>query len=193
MRLTTKRLILRNYKKSDAKSLAENINDKTIWYFTARIPYPYTLKMAKDYIKKQLKKKKEKVKTEYVFAIELKDKKGVIGAVGLHHIDKLHKNAEIGYWLGKNYRKQGIISESVKAVIDFTFKKLRLNKLWGKSMVENEASNALFKKFGFRRVGILKEELIKKGRKKDAYYWELLRKDYKIQNLTTGNYLNKVK
>lgn len=115
MRIKTKKLILRDNKLlSDAKSLAENINDKEIWQYTSHIPYPYTLKMAKDYIKKQQKKQKEKVKKEYVFAIELKNKKGVIGAVGLHHIDGLHKNAEIGYWLGRNYRKQGIMSEAEK-------------------------------------------------------------------------------
>lgn len=183
MRLITKRLVLRDYKLSDAKSLAENINDKTVWYFTATIPYPYTLKMAKDYIKKKIIKKKKKIMSEYVFAVELKSKKGVIGAVGLHDINKNHKKAEIGYWLGKNYRRQGIISEAEKAVLDFAFKKLRLNKIWGGSMIKNKASGALFKKFGFRKVGILKEDLIKKGKKKDCYTWELLRKDYKPKKL----------
>lgn len=182
MRLETKRLVLRDHKLlSDAKSLVENINDKEIWYFTSHIPYPYTLKMAKDYIKKQLKNEKEKIKKEYVFATELKNQKGVIGAVGLHRIDKAHKSAEIGYWLGRKYRQQGITSEAEKAVLDFAFNKLKLNKIWGKAMVENKASNALFKKFGFRKVGLLKEELIKKGKKKDAFIWELLRKEYKPQ------------
>lgn len=45
-------------------------------------------------------------------------------------------------------------------------------------MTENTGSNKLFKKFGFRKIGILKEELIKNGKKKDAYYWELLKRDY---------------
>jgi RimJ/RimL family protein N-acetyltransferase len=46
-------------------------------------------------------------------------------------------------------------------------------------MVENEGSNALFKKFGFRKIGIGKDELIKNGKKKDVYIWELLKSNYK--------------
>ena len=179
MKIETERLILREYKKEDAKSLAKNINDKIIWYYTARIPYPYTLKMAKEYIKKQIKKDKSKEKTNFVFAVQLKGEKGIIGAVGLHSLDKDHKKIEIGYWLGQNYREKGIMSEAEKAVLEFAFNELNVNKVWGQAIVENKGSNALFNKFGFRKVGICQEELIKDGKKKDAYFWELLRKDYK--------------
>ena len=72
----------------------------------------------------------------------------------------------------------GIISEAEEAILNFGFSKLKLNKIYGKAMIKNDGSNKLFEKFGFRKVGVLKEELIKKREKKDVYQWELLKGDW---------------
>lgn len=47
MIIKSKKFILRPYKKWDEKSLQKNINDKDIYRYTLRIPYPYTMKDAK--------------------------------------------------------------------------------------------------------------------------------------------------
>jgi len=186
MKLITKRLILRDITMKDAKNIAENANDPDIFYFTSSIPYPYNIKHAKEWIKIAEKERKEKPRKNYTFVIEIKNKE-VIGSIGLHKIDRKHKKAGVGYWLGKKYRKKGFATEAEKRILDFGFKRLKLNKIYGEALVENKASNKLFKKFGFRKVGIEKEELIKnnkkigiKNKKVDAYRWELLRKDYGI-------------
>ncbi len=179
MKIITKRLILRDITMNDAKSIAENANDRLNWYYTESMPYPYSLKDAKEHIKKSIKKQKEKPRKDYGFGIFLKSEKKVIGKISLFGIDRMHKKASIGYWIGKNYRKLGLMSEAERAVLNFAFNKLGLNKIKGEAMVENKGSNALFEKFGFRMIGIEKEELIKKGKKKDAYAWELLKKNYK--------------
>ena len=74
------------------------------------------------------------------------------------------------------------MSEAEEAILDFAFNKLKLNKIYGDAVIENKASNRLFKKFKFGKVGILKEELIKNNRKLkifnkklDGYRWELLK------------------
>lgn len=179
MRLVTKRLILRDANVKDAKDIAENANDYDVWYFTDSIPHPYSLKDAKSFIEKCERDRKEKPRKNYSFGIEIKSEKKIVGKISLFRINKEHKRAGIGYWIGKKYRKQGIVSEAEKAVLDFAFNKLKLNKINGDAMTENVGSNKLFEKFGFRKVGILKEELIKKGKKKDVYHWELLKGDYK--------------
>jgi len=179
MKIKTKRLILRDLTIKDAKNLAENANDKSVWYFTEHIPSPYKLKDAKWFINNCIKKSNEKPRTSYELGIELKDEKRIIGCMGIFKVDKEHKRAGIGYWIGKKYRKKGLMSEAEKAILDFAFGKLKLNKVWGDALVENKGSNKLFKKFGFRKIGIKKEDIIKKGRKKHVYTWELLKKDYK--------------
>jgi len=183
MKLVTKRLVLRDITMKDAKSIAENANNKDVWYYTDHVPYPYKLKDAKSFIKSCKKKARGKPRKDYDFGIELKSERKIIGIMSLIGISKIHKRAVIGYWLGKKYRRQGIISEAEKAILDFAFNKLKLNKISGDAMTENKGSNALFKKFGFRKIGIKKQELIKKGKKKDAYTYELLRKDYKPKKI----------
>lgn len=178
MKLVTKRLILRDLTIKDVRDLAENANDKFIWYFTERIPFPYSLKDAKWFINKCVKDSRKKPRENYELGIELKDKKRVIGCIGIFKIDRMHKKAEVGYWIGKKYRKMGLMYEAEKSILDFAFNKLKLNKIWGDAMIENKGSNLLFKKFGFRKIGIKKEEHIKNGKKKHAYAWELLKKDY---------------
>lgn len=185
MKIRTKRLILRDLTLKDARDVAKNAHDFDVWYFTSQIPYPYKLKDAKKWIK-SLQKKRKKLRENYELGIELKSEKKVIGSIGLSNINRQHKKACIGYWLGKEYRKKGIISEAEKAVLEFAFNKLKLNKIYGQSLIENKGSTNLFKKFGFRKIGTEKEELIKnnkkfgiKNKKVDALRWELLRKKWK--------------
>ena len=179
MRILTKRLILREINLKDARSIAQNANDYDVWYFTEQVPHPYTIKDAKWFINKCKKQFKEKPQQNYDFGIELKSEKKIIGLIGLNKVNRQHKKASIGYWLGKEYRKKGITSEAEKAILNFALQNLKLNKVSGDALIKNKGSVRLFKKFGFIKVGILKEELIKKGKKLDAYRFELLKKNYK--------------
>lgn len=179
MKLTGKRIILRDVTIKDAKSMAENANDKLNFQYTESMPYPYSLEDAKKYIRICIKKQKEKPRKSYSFGIFLKSEKKLIGMIDIFKVDRVHKKAGIGYWIGRKYRNQGLMSEAERVILDFAFNKLKLNKIKGEAITENKGSNGLFKKFGFRKIGILREELIKKGNKKDAYSWELLKSNYK--------------
>jgi len=64
--LRGKRINVRSFKKSDAESLQENINEKLISQFT-RAPYPYNLQDAEDFID--------------LSNLELKNKKSLVASV----------------------------------------------------------------------------------------------------------------
>lgn len=179
MKIKTNRLVIRDFTIKDAKYLMENANDKSVWHFTANVPSPYRLKDAKWFINKCVKQSKKKPRESYALGIELKKEKRIIGCIGIFKVDRINKKAGIGYWIGKKYRKQGLTSEAERAMLNFAFNKLKLNKIYGDAIVENNISNKLFKKFGFRKIGVKREDIIKKGRKKDCYAWELLKKGYK--------------
>jgi len=91
--LKGKGFILRPFKISDALSLQENINDSSVYRYTLRIPYPYSIDDAKKFIS-------SKNKNELSFAIVSENK--IIGGIGFDSMEK-HK-ANIGYWLAKKYR-----------------------------------------------------------------------------------------
>ena len=89
---TTKRLILRRYKKEDLQDLFEYLSDKKVVEFE---PYkPMSLDEAKENLK-------WRISTDEMIAIELKSSHKMIGNIymGRREFDAL----EIGYVLNRNY------------------------------------------------------------------------------------------
>ncbi|MGB9598671.1 MAG: GNAT family N-acetyltransferase [Minisyncoccales bacterium] len=161
---------------SDARDIYFNIQDKEIAKNTLRIPWPYRLKDAKDFIKKSqnsLKKRKD-----FVFGIELRDKKRVIGVISLENIDFEHKHGELGYWLGKKYRGKGIMTEAGKLVLNFAFEKLKLHRVDAGVFSDNIASQKVLKKLGFKKEGIRRHWRFKFGRWKDDVMYSILENEF---------------
>lgn len=164
MIIKSKKFILRPYRKGDEKSSQKNINDKAIYRYTLRIPYPYTMKEAKKWISQCIKSKKNKNKKEIHFAI---DRNGeVIGGMGFTDIEK-HK-AEIGYWLGKKYWNKKIMTEAVKLMTNFGFNKLKLKRIYAKVNSKNKASTKVLENNSYKLEGLLRKDGIKKGKYIDA-------------------------
>jgi RimJ/RimL family protein N-acetyltransferase len=158
--IESKRFILRPFKKGDEKLLMQNINNRTIARNTLRIPYPYKLKDARWWINHNLKLDKKKKKHEINFAIEVDGK--VVGGIGL---DKIWQHcAEIGYWLGKKYWGQGIMTKAVKLVTQHGFNKLKLRRIYAFVFPWNKASVAVLKKNGYKFEGKLRKH-VRKGNK----------------------------
>ncbi len=156
--IRSKRFILRPFKKGDETSLMENINNKTIARNTLRIPYPYKLNDARWWVNHNLKLNRKKKKVEINFAIEIN--KEVVGGIGLDKMFYGH-SAEIGYWLGKKYWGQGIMTEAVKLVTKYGFEKLGLTRIYAFVFLFNKASAAVLKNTGFKYEGKLKKHVKK--------------------------------
>jgi len=144
--LETERLVLRAPQLEDAKTVAALANDRRVAENTARIPHPYKLADAKDWI--------IWVGThpgEQTFLITLAS--GVIiGACGLEMGDRTAP--EVGYWLGVPYWGQGYATEAVRAVIDHAFTDLDLEALHSGARVTNPASRRVLEKCGFQWTGV---------------------------------------
>ncbi len=151
--IKSKRFILRPFRKGDEESSIRNINNRTIARNTLSIPYPYRLKDARSWISRNLKLARKKKKTEINFAIVINDE--VIGSIGLNKI--YGHSAEIGYWLGKKYRGQGIMTEAVKLITKYGFQKLKLRRIYAYIFAWNKASAAVLKGNGFKYEGRLKK------------------------------------
>ncbi len=174
-KLIGSKIILRELKNSDAESIYQNANNKEIALYTD-IPYPYSIKKVRLFIKKV--KREIKNKTGYQFGIELLDKKGIIGIIGLTNIDYKHKKTEIEYWLGKKYWRQSIMREAGNLLLAFGFKKLKLNRIYAKAIPANVASWKLLESLGFFREGILREALFEKGKWVNLLIYSLLKKEH---------------
>lgn len=83
---------------------------------------------------------------EYGYGIEYKG--NVIGHMSLMHV-KDGKPHEIGYWIGADYRGQGITATATTALTDFAFTVLGLDEVIIKADQRNIASNRVAEKCGY--------------------------------------------
>ena len=109
--LETERLILRAPRFEDAKRVAALASDRRVAENTARIPHPYSLADAKDWIGSA-----NRTAGEASFLIDAGGE--VIGACGLEWRNGV---PEIGYWLGAPFWGNGYATEAARALIDHAF------------------------------------------------------------------------
>ncbi len=163
--IRSKRFILRPFKKGDEISLRDNISNKKIYRNTLVIPYPYTLKDAQEWIKKNLKEAKIKKPAMVNFAIDIGGE--VAGSIGFSKIEGY--KAEIGYWLGEKYWNRGIMTEAIRLMTKFGLGKLKLSRIYAYVFPFNKASMQVLKNNNYKFEGILRKEHKKDGKFLDAY------------------------
>jgi len=165
MIIKSKDFILRPFKKGDEFSLAKNINDKEIIRNTLIPFYPYKLKHAKDWVRKNLKEDKKKKPKMFNFVIDINGK--VAGSIGFAKIEG-HR-AEIGCWLTRKYWNKGIITKVTKLVTKFGFEKLGFKRIYGYVFPFNKPAMRVLEKAGYKFEGILKKNTKKGNRFIDDY------------------------
>jgi RimJ/RimL family protein N-acetyltransferase len=142
--LETERLVLRAPCVHDAEDLARLINDRRIAVNTARIPYPYSVEDAEQFIGAV-----NRQDGEVAFLITLDDV--LIGGCGVARSDS---GPELGYWVGVPFWGQGFATEAARAVIDHAFGSLGHNVLEAGARVSNPASRRVLEKCGFQWTGV---------------------------------------
>ncbi len=173
MKLITERLYLRPWKESDISAMVEMLHDKSIHRFT-RVPYPYRKKDAKEYFKKAKKEKDNKRWGIFRMVDGI-----LIGSITLKNIDKKAKKAEIGYIIHRKHRNKGYATEATKKVLEYSFNKLKLNRVEINYAKDNLSSKKVITKLGAKKEGILRQELFVGGKLHDHVINSILRKEYK--------------
>jgi len=136
---------LRTARLEDAKAVAALANDRRIAENTARIPYPYKLADAEQFIAGASKK------GEAAYLVTLRDGT-IVGACGL--MFREDDAPEIGYWLGVPYWNKGYATEALHALIDYAFTDLTHDAVQAGARVTNPASRRVLEKCGFQWTGV---------------------------------------
>ena len=182
MKLETKRLILRGWRKNDVNGLVDGLNNLEVTKWLASAPYPYTKKDAKNWIKHCIKNdRKGKGRDCYYFAIELKSEKKVIGGTSLERINRFQGTSGGGIWINARYHGQGYGTEAFGERIRFAFNNLKLRRLENGYLKGNPSSFKIQKRFGYKVEGMKKESFkcMADGKIKDEYITGLLKDEWK--------------
>jgi len=105
-----------------------------------------------------------------------------VGLIGLLNIDQINKKAEFYICVGEGeYKRRGVAYTATKLLLDIAYNELNLNKVYLYIYIEvdNISAQKLFEKVGFKKEGLLKEDLIYNNRKVDRFIYGLLARDYK--------------
>ncbi len=79
------------------------------------------------------------------------------GIIGFNSIDALHRICEIGYWVDADHQRLGIMTTSTKALIDFAFTSLGMNKVCIPVAEQNTRSRAIPERLGFKIEGVARD------------------------------------
>jgi len=93
---------------------------------------------------------------KYSYGICLKNSQQLIGLVELYNRgtneEELLHTKEVGFLLDKDFSGQGYMTEALKILFDYAFKKLDLSEIWAGAYQYNTRSQNLLERLGFKLV-----------------------------------------
>ncbi len=118
---------------------------------------------------------------EMVFTIRYKEE--VAGLIGYKDIDRHNRKLEIGYWLAPPFVGNGIITQSLKVLIDKAFDQLEMNRIQIRCAVGNLRSSNVPRRLNFTFEGIERHGENLNNRFVDLEIFGLLRSEWKNETL----------
>lgn len=166
---------LRGYRKEDISLKLSYINDPEVMrYLESGIPYPLTLNEEIKWFEAI-----SAFKDSYRFAIEAIDSSHYIGECGINSIDWKNSVASAVIFIGdKEYRGKGFGTEAMKILLYFVFNQININKVRLNVYSFNVRAIKSYEKCGFKKEGILRQEIFRDGKYYDTIVMGLLREEW---------------
>ncbi|MFT3704129.1 MAG: GNAT family protein [Agriterribacter sp.] len=161
---------LRLWQKNDRQMLATLANNIRIWTNVRdRLPHPYTLANADEFIQFCQSKKPASV-----LAIEYKG--ALAGCIGIELQDDIfHRSAEIGYWIGEPFWGKNIATTAVHQMLQHVQQHFGyLVRVYAKIFEHNLPSMRVLEKNEFHLEAIHRKSVTKNKIVMDEYVWVLL-------------------
>jgi ribosomal-protein-alanine N-acetyltransferase len=113
------------------------------------------------------------------WGIEHREPGRFIGTIGFNEIHQGGYVGAVGYALNRAFWGQGLMTEALKAVIDFGFRHMGLRRIEAVCRVDNIGSYRVMEKAGMQFEGIMRDGLYAKGRLESVRLYAILRRDYR--------------
>ena len=120
--LVTERLVLRKPHETDAADLASLANNPRIAAMLTRMPHPYGLAEAHQFLDLAAARR-----SGCVYSVTLAATGQFIGCAGLEN--SRGNGLEIGYWIGQPFWGKGYATEAAQALVDVAFRNTTIDVL----------------------------------------------------------------
>ena len=150
--IETRRLILRQFRMEDAEDMFTNwASDPEVTRFLtwpAHASVDVTRAVLSDWIPRYADG------GFFNWAVEWKETGRVIGNISVVRLDENISAAEIGYCMSRSFWGRGIMPEALRAVIDYLFDSVGVNRIAACHDVNNPKSGRVMDKAGMKAEGV---------------------------------------
>jgi RimJ/RimL family protein N-acetyltransferase len=158
------RIYLRPLELEDAPTCATWFNDQEVTRYLLRYR-PLALAEERDFLIKLAADP-----TVVSLGIALRSDDRLIGSAGLHHLDHKNRCSAFGIAIGEKAEwSKGYGSEATSLLLRHAFDTVNLHRVWLHVHAFNERAIGCYERLGFRREGVLRDEVFRDGR-----YWDTL-------------------
>ena len=152
--IETKRLILRRFTVEDAQDMYDNwASDPEVTKFLtwpAHTSVDVTRFLLTDWVKRY------EDGGYFNWVMEYKETGKAIGNISVVKLNEKTDSADMGYCMSRAYWGMGLMPEALKAVMDYLFDEVGLNRVAACHDVNNPKSGRVMEKAGMKQEGILR-------------------------------------
>lgn len=167
------KIVLRAVEEDDNKMLLSLINDPDTEMMLGGSSWPVSEAEQLKWFERQ-----EHSRDVLRCVVALKENGTAIGTLILSDIDQKNGTAQIHIKMAKDSgRGKGYGTDAVKTLVGYAFQELRLNSIYANILSYNEVSVHLFEKCGFKRDGVLRARVFKRGSFVDVFSYSIIKGD----------------
>ena len=144
------RILLREWRRADIPGLVRLVDDPQIRRWLDRIPDPYTVDDAAEYIAGA----RVRLTAGTAAGLAVVVDGALAGSVGMRLDAEDRCTAEIGYWVAAAARGRGVATAATRLLLEFGFAALGLRRIELNAAVGNAASRRVAEKAGFGLEGV---------------------------------------
>ena len=148
-------VVLKLLEYRDAEQLFE-LTDSSRLYLREWLPWVDGTKNAED-TKSFIEMTKKQFASNNGFQAGIWYKGNLAGVIGFHGMNGANRSTSIGYWISERYQKSGVMTKSCKALIEYAFRELKLNRVEIRCAEKNLRSRAIPERLGFVNEGMIRE------------------------------------
>ena len=182
--IETLRMVLRRYNCEDAPGILELVGQNRallIREFPQMAKELLNLEEVKSFTEEKLQQ--WNARKTFCYGIWRKAAKEQIGQIQVKNIAWEIPSAELGYFIGSSWQRQGYASESISAILRLTFQQLEFQRIFLRILPSNRESFSLAKKLGFQEEGLHRKAFrCGFGELHDVHYLALTKEDYSLGN-----------
>ena len=182
--LETERLILRPFRRSDAKAMFSNwANDPHVFRYLATARVCNSIEEVHARLDSWFSYFKNTVTGSWgMYAIVLKSTNEVIGEIDFAELDVKNRSAEVGYQIGRAWWGKGYTPEALQRLIKYCFVEVGLKHIWGNYDSRNISSGKVMQKAGMKHEKTTERINENTGETITKVQYEITADDYFIEN-----------